>query len=212
MVGHRYPEQFLRQLGMPNREATAQSHRLEDQVLETCKAAFSVGLEPSCLHIGSEIGQSVRLSYFAASDSDVAQRAIAHLLTTSIGGAIDAPLAFVKTWQETYDLIQPSEYELQTYWDQEVIDRLLEDGSDPTRPHPRQHWIIGAGPRLAQAARDLEKMGCRQVELSEDQITCFTDDILDPQIIFERTWNLIEIADRHGLEYDGWEAPVVPRE
>ncbi|MGO1617014.1 MAG: ribonuclease E inhibitor RraB [Oceanisphaera sp.] len=102
-------------------------------------------------------------------------------------------------------------------WKQEtrdIISSLLDDGSNPNVEYTIEHHFSGADfDRLEKAAIDCFKVGfevsdAEELELEDGQtILCFDaikEGALNETVIMEQVEQLLKIAEKYNVEYDGW--------
>ena len=97
---------------------------------------------------------------------------------------------------------------------QEIITSLLEDGSQPSALYTIEHHFAGHDfNRLEKAAldcfkADFEVTDAEELTLENGQtLLCFdaiSEGALDETVIMQQIEKLLEIAAKHGVEYDGW--------
>lgn len=97
---------------------------------------------------------------------------------------------------------------------QEIIASLLEDGSQPSALYTIEHHFAGQDfNRLEKAAldcfkADFEVTDAEELTLENGQtLLCFdaiSEGALDETAIMQQIEKLLEIAAKHGVEYDGW--------
>lgn len=97
---------------------------------------------------------------------------------------------------------------------QEIIASLLEDGSQPSALYTIEHHFAGQDfNRLEKAAldcfkADFEVTDAEELSLENGQtLLCFdaiSEGTLDEVVIMQQVEKLLEIAAKHGVEYDGW--------
>ena len=96
----------------------------------------------------------------------------------------------------------------------DIIEQLLEDGSNPEAMYGLEHHFVAEDPEAADKAQqnaflkgwnvsDLE-----QVETEDEEVLyCFDVDTecpLDEEIIHEEVEAMVAFAEENNLEYDGW--------
>ena len=96
---------------------------------------------------------------------------------------------------------------------QEIITSLLEDGSQPSALYTIEHHFAGHDfNRLEKAAldcfkADFEVTDAEELTLENGQtLLCFdaiSEGALDEAAIMQQIEKLLEIAAKHGVEYDG---------
>lgn len=95
-----------------------------------------------------------------------------------------------------------------------IIESLLEDGSNPEAEYTIEHHFSGQDfSRLEKAAVDCFKAGfevtdAEELTLERGQVLlCFDavkDCALDEEPIMQQIALLLPIAEKYGIDYDGW--------
>ncbi|MGF1686312.1 ribonuclease E inhibitor RraB [Photobacterium japonica] len=99
----------------------------------------------------------------------------------------------------------------------EIIEALLEDGSEPDALYTiEHHFSADTFEELEAAAVEAFKMGFEVLEAEElellpeeggGKIVCFDavmESALNAEVIDEQAEKLIALADKHNIDYDGW--------
>ncbi|TKB51420.1 ribonuclease E inhibitor RraB [Ferrimonas sediminicola] len=96
----------------------------------------------------------------------------------------------------------------------EIVEALLEDGSQPDADYVIEHHFSGSNfDKLEKAAVDAFKAGfevedAEELELDDGAIVFAFDAVAEHKLEVERlnkdTKAMIELADKHGIQYDGW--------
>lgn len=96
----------------------------------------------------------------------------------------------------------------------DITEALLEDGSDPSAEYTIEHHFCSNNfERLEKAAVDAFKLGfevndAEEMELEDGSlIFCFdaiTTHALDLKLLDKASTELIHLAFKHKVEYDGW--------
>lgn len=99
-------------------------------------------------------------------------------------------------------------------FNQETVDALLTDGSNPESPHTIEYHLAGKRfESLEKAAVDLFKANfevtdAEELQLDDGSVIYSFDAIkeipLDVAAINEDTKTLLAVAEKHGIFYDGW--------
>lgn len=115
-------------------------------------------------------------------------------------------------WTFFDDSIRPTPAIWLMLADQSVVRLLLEDGSDPSKEHALEFVFTGEESGLRKAARSLKKRGyVEQVPPdAESQIVMVKKMVLDEDAIIAESQAHTELAEKCGIDYDGWGAAVVP--
>ncbi|AJR09939.1 ribonuclease E inhibitor RraB [Photobacterium gaetbulicola] len=99
----------------------------------------------------------------------------------------------------------------------EIIAALLEDGSDPDALYSiEHHFSADTFEELEAAAVEAFKMGFEVLEAEElelapedggGKVVCFDavmESALNADVIDEQAEKLIQLAEKHNIDYDGW--------
>nr|WP_086939711.1 ribonuclease E inhibitor RraB [Thaumasiovibrio occultus] len=99
----------------------------------------------------------------------------------------------------------------------EIIEALLEDGSEVDALYTiEHHFSADSFKQLEEAAVEVFKMGfevldAEELELDPEDgggtVICFDaimESALDAEIIDDQCEKLIKLADKYGIDYDGW--------
>ena len=99
----------------------------------------------------------------------------------------------------------------------EIIAALLEDGSDPDALYTiEHHFSADTFEELEAAAVEAFKMGFEVLEAEElelapedggGKVVCFDavmESALNADVIDEQADKLIQLAEKHNIDYDGW--------
>lgn len=105
-------------------------------------------------------------------------------------------------------------------FNQETIDALLEDGSQPDATYTLEHHLASSDfDLLEKAAVDAFKAGFEVTDAEElmlddgGMVFCFDAIVerkLDPTKLKTDTDTLLKIADKHKVHYDGWGTYFMP--
>ncbi|UTV27376.1 ribonuclease E inhibitor RraB [Photobacterium atrarenae] len=99
----------------------------------------------------------------------------------------------------------------------EIIEALLEDGSDPDALYSiEHHFSADTFEELEAAAVEAFKMGFEVMEAEElelapedggGKVVCFDavmESALNAELIDAQAEKLIQLAEKHNIDYDGW--------
>ncbi|UJF19094.1 ribonuclease E inhibitor RraB [Vibrio sp. SS-MA-C1-2] len=110
----------------------------------------------------------------------------------------------------TYDELR----ELQKQETREIVEALLEDGSEPDALYPIEHHLSALDfSVLEDAAVEAFKLGfevfeAEEVELEDgSKVLCFDATMESPlsiELIDKQVEQLIDLAEKLDIEYDGW--------
>ncbi|AWL13156.1 Regulator of ribonuclease activity [Saliniradius amylolyticus] len=99
-------------------------------------------------------------------------------------------------------------------FNRETIEALTEDGSDLSQPHTIEYHLASTDfDKLEKAAVDAFKAGfevtdAEELELDDGALVLCFDAVVERELTLATlnadTDKLLAIADKHGVEYDGW--------
>jgi uncharacterized protein (TIGR01619 family) len=122
-------------------------------------------------------------------------------------------------WSFYYEFLYPNEYHFQHMSNRELVELLENEKDDLEEPRKIEHWIeFETMDDLKAFGRDIQKEGFI-IENFEQQknkdgtysITISREDGVDYHLIDSVTDTIIETAQKHNGEYDGWESPVIQK-
>jgi regulator of RNase E activity RraB len=115
-------------------------------------------------------------------------------------------------WDFFDDCIRPTPDVWLFLADQHVVQALLKAGSDASKAHALEFVFNGNEHGLRQAARALQARGYAPLsppDFQGGQIVMVKKMLLDEEAIFAESRGHRELAEEHGIAYDGWGAEVV---
>jgi hypothetical protein len=97
-----------------------------------------------------------------------------------------------------------------------VINQLAEHGADLTEPREVIFWLYAPNQEVASALASEASADVFDIEIREPlaqdpdlwAVVCSARAIIDPIFVGGAVEFFEELAERHGAEYDGWEAEV----
>jgi len=116
-------------------------------------------------------------------------------------------------WDFFDDCIRPTPEIWLLLADQSVVRSLIEAGSDPEKEHALEFVFTGEAPSLRKAARRLKDRGYVEqapTDVTEGEIVMVKKMVLDEEAIIAESQANAELAEKCGINYDGWGAEVVP--
>ena len=121
-------------------------------------------------------------------------------------------------WTHYSTVLYPSAEDFQQIHNQNVINRLLQEGDSLDKPRRVDHFanFKNADDREAFVAA-ATAIGFEAVSRPEAEgetefpfsVGLLRVDSVDPETIDRITFELFELAEQHNGEYDGWASPVV---
>lgn len=165
--------------------------------------AFDIG----AFHVASVTGDGLRRMIFAhATPLDFAP--VLELFQPE-GYALSA--AAPDDRELLINLVRPSGLDRQLNGDLRVISNLQKNGDNGLVPRRTDFWFYGEPARLAFLVEELGPWGYAVDRWLEDPqgVVLFSETSVDFDTFREITPVLVGAAEKHGVEYDGWETFVV---
>ncbi|WP_227940225.1 DUF695 domain-containing protein [Alkalihalobacillus deserti] len=133
--------------------------------------------------------------------------------TDIIGIEEDEPWAFY------YEFLYPNQYHFQHMSNRELVEMLENEKDDLEVPRMIEHWVeFETLEHLKAFERDIRQKGFTTEEYEQEKnedgtysITISREDSVDYHLIDSVTDTIIETAQKHNGEYDGWESPVIQK-
>lgn len=191
--------------GGPQGEERERLDALED---ELCGALSQH--EVKCRLVGRLTFRGVREIVFQVADYETFRPHVGAWLKAQTDYEID--VSEHEGWEFFFDCLAPSRESWQWIKDRQVVERLMEAGSDPDKPHRLEFVFCGPPPGLRQLAETLAGHGYEPGDACDfnSGTIILTDELpLDLAAIFDRSLIHLELADANGVEYDGWGTYVV---
>lgn len=119
-------------------------------------------------------------------------------------------------WSHYYDFLCPDDERMQWIQDRHVVENLMEHGDSLKRPRRVDHWIYFevAAKRDAFVREATEagfKLDSAHEDATSDRKYCaqlHRLDAVELEEIHDVVMNLMELAEEHDGDYDGWETSV----
>jgi uncharacterized protein (TIGR01619 family) len=121
-------------------------------------------------------------------------------------------------WEQYFKVLYPSERDLQRIKNRDLLDVLVKQGDVLTAARKVQHWMYFPSKESrasfrAEAASAGFKIGSESESTVQGNcpfgLTVFRTQSIEQSQIDTTVIELLELADRFGGEYDGWETPVI---
>ncbi len=185
-----------------------ESQRLDD--LEDALCDLLTQHRIPCRLVGRITFQGIREIVFQLRDFESFRPPVAHWMMSQSDYEIE--VSEHEGWDFFRDCIAPTRESWQWIADRQVIDQLLESGSDPTKPHLLDFFFTGATAGLQQVADTLLERGYILGDGSHDfrdGNLCIRKAMpLDLLEVYDHTLQHLELADEFGVDYTGWGAGV----
>lgn len=119
-------------------------------------------------------------------------------------------------WSHYYDFLCPDDERMQWIQDRRVVENLMEHGDSLTRPRRVDHWIYFEVARkrdafIKAALEDGYQLESAHEDTTSDRKYCaqlYRSDKVELEEIHDVVMSLMELAEEHDGEYDGWETSV----
>jgi len=121
-------------------------------------------------------------------------------------------------WRLYFDILYPTEWDMQGIMNRRVIRNLVEGGDDLSKPRGVFHWLYFSKEedrdRCALALKDngYKTRSLPNVKPEAKRplgLGAFRMNHVDEGAINQVSWELFELAQENGGEYDGWETQIV---
>ena len=126
----------------------------------------------------------------------------------SFSGEYTLELKLLKPF-EYYREILPDKYAWQQIMNNQVIEKLLEAGSNESKEHFIEHGIYGNLENFKLLYKEIKEEGYQVIEMEDDLLEVGYKSSLEIEEITDQTDYLIYIADKYNCTYDGWFTAVV---
>ncbi len=114
-------------------------------------------------------------------------------------------------WEFFDEVVRPSPEDWIHIGDRQVVDQLVESGSDPSQPHALQSIFQGPEESLRKVANELVGRGYQPLgdpDFASGEVVYAIELPLDVPLIVEHSIANSEIAEQLGAHCDGWGATV----
>jgi regulator of RNase E activity RraB len=170
--------------------------------------------------VGRTTSAGTRDFYFYCADAEPVGTALAEAMEAFPDYSAEFFSAHDADWKTYLEFLHPSERDRQLIQDRRTCDALEREGDDLTTVRKIDHWIYlpdqnAAGDFLA-AARSLGYREESPPERASGPLPCLVciSKHTSAQVadVNETTMELLDLAQRFGGDYDGWESPVMTPE
>lgn len=115
-------------------------------------------------------------------------------------------------WGFFAQLLYPDPKSLRYIWDRRVCRQLAEHGDDPQAERPVDHFVRFESEESAEAFAKAAQAQGFSASIEDNNVSLQRADRTELEHIHEVAWAVIELADEHDGDYDGWGAPIVSAE
>jgi regulator of RNase E activity RraB len=191
--------------GSPSAKENERLYALED---ELCDALGSYGVE--CRLVGRLTHQGLRVLVFQLDNWEAFRPVVIAWAEECEDYAIR--LSEGEGWEFFNDCVRPLPEDWLFMADSRVIQNLMEAGSDPEKEHTLEFVFQGEPEALEQITSILRTKGYEPMTEHDPEggeIIMVKKMTLDLRAITAESLRLAQMAQEHGIEYDGWGAAVV---
>jgi regulator of RNase E activity RraB len=189
--------------GGPGDHESSQLHAMENRIVELLAQS-----RVPCRFLARLTHAGNRELVFAVSEWDRFRTPVGRWL-----GEFDYQIELdeCEDWDYYNDWIRPTPQIWQLIADRRIVDELISAGSDPVKPHHLKFVFIGLLERLTDVEQALRARGYRRVDTESDgsHLVMTASMPLDIDAISTESLLHHQLADEHGLSYDGWGASIV---
>lgn len=189
--------------GGPRQEEAEVLWTMEDRLVESLDAA-----ETPCLLVGRLTHGGRRELVFQVADYGPFRPPVGRWMQTHRD--YDTDVSEHDGWDFFFQSVWPSYTSWLMILDRRVIDKLVQAGSDPAKPHSLEFAFRGKVDQLAILQRKLESRNYTLLALSpeDSQLVMAVSMRLELQSIFRESLAHRDECAKLGLDYDGWGASV----
>lgn len=212
------PHQFLVRLPMRAARSDGLSSQDEFDVLCAVEDALMAAIVPlNARFVGRTTSAGYRDLYFYCADPEPVGNALIAAMEAFPEYSAEFFSAHDAEWKTYLEFLHPSERDRQLIQDRRTCDALEKEGDDLTTVRKIDHWIYlpnhKAAAEFLAAARSLGYQEESAPERSSGVLPCAVciSKHTSAQVadVNETTLELLELANRFGGDYDGWESPVM---
>lgn len=193
--------QYVTPNGLPDGDKHRELAQLENELITAL-----AGGDVNCLFVGRMTYGGMREFIFEVGDTHEFDEVVNAWQPS--GPAFRAELKSGEAWDFFNRKISPSPRNWQQIHDRQVIEHLVEAGSDRDAVHRLEHTFIGPTESLDIIASELGADDFEQLSREDGRLVMAKGSVLDLDRISGLTGALMSFAANVGAEYDGWGAEV----
>lgn len=197
--------------GFPSEEEDFKLNEIEDVVTESLETA-------GVRYVGRITSDGRREFYFYTDDTPSFRDAVEKAMSTFPEYRFEIDETEDPEWKHYHEILYPSPEDFQQIHNQNVIGRLHQAGDSLTQPRPVDHYAnfktTEDRESFIAAAASLGYEAASRPERSDETeypfaVGLIRVDAVDAETIDRITFELFELAQEHGGEYEGWGSKVV---
>ena len=197
--------------GFPSEEEDFKLNEIEDSVTESLDLASS-------RYVGRITSDGRREFYFYTDDSDEFRETVTNAMSSFSEYRFEVDESEDTEWSHYHDILYPSPEDFQQIHNQHVITRLHQAGDTLTQPRPVDHYANfrtnDDRDAFVAATQALGYEAASRPDRSDETdfpfaVGLIRVDPVDAETIDRITFELFELAQQHGGEYEGWGSKVV---
>ena len=158
-------------------------------------------------HTASATGDSRRTIYIVHSKGSSLPRECENLDSGIIQSSIYSSIDF-----ETYrDFVTPTDIDIKVDGDHNIFRTISENGDDGSEPRKIDFWFYGAKSALEKLVENLADLDFSVDHWLDENsgVVLSLNSQANVQVFAKLTPLLVEKSEKFGVEYDGWETPLV---
>ncbi|QTD56170.1 ribonuclease E inhibitor RraB [Parasphingorhabdus cellanae] len=189
--------------GMFSNEVASKLYDIEDSLLDRID-----NLNLPLFEIAVISGEGRRVICFAAESSDQLTDCVEYV---GVSDSIKFEILTRTEAHSIFPVLIPTDAEVQLNGDESVIKALSKQGDDGSVPRKVEFWFYGARENMMALRSELLELGCSFERWLEDDsgLVMAKEMRADYQSFAALTPQLISIASKFDVTYDGWETVVV---
>ncbi len=196
----RVPMNAVRENGIPAPPALDELQRVEEsflKILQKDRVDFRL--------VGKMTYGGMRDFVFQVEDVAAFKQTVSEVTPQ---GGFTVQLIEKPGWTFFEEKVKPAPVYWQQIRDFQVIQGLIQAGSNPNSPHLLEHIFTGDRPRLQSLKADLLTKGFSEVSFSDTQLVMARASVLELDKVFDHTAKLFTLSPQMGVQYEGWGARI----
>ncbi|MCP4602333.1 MAG: DUF695 domain-containing protein [Proteobacteria bacterium] len=187
--------------GLPQRDELESLMAFENNLIT---ALQNDGVD--CKFVGRMTYGAMREFVFQIETVDVFRKSARQVLKRASEYKIE--LQEQEGWQFFDEKVTPTPVFWQQISDRQVIDALIDAGSDPQVPHLLEHTFLGDSAQLARLQQQLGADSFQVLHSDDERLVMGKDSCLILDEVFGLTRKLFSYCNSIDVSYDGWGAQV----
>lgn len=197
------PLEFVGENGILSGKENEKLTALEDVLIsELVKARVA------CRFVGRMTYSGLKEFIFQVRDTDAFQKIVTDFIARK-KSHYEVQVKEYEGWDFYTRKVLPDEFGEQQIASRQMIQTMLDAGSDPEKPHYFEHAFFGSAEGLQQIQKELLEEGFDLLSLENDRMRMAKSYSLDEEVIDETNRFMIMLSRLFNCRYDGWGAGII---